>query len=246
MKTAVTIALLTLLLTSTAFAQDTWLKKPYEEWTPNEVSRALYDSPWAQTSGKGDRSTYHAGIPDYPPETSFVVQVRLYSALPVRQALVRRMQLATPYSGLNATQRADFDAEVDGLLKCLSCAEYYIVLLRSSSQDNRFTLATRGSSVAIDVAALLKRVPEDELLQHVSLSNDKGERRNAARVLFTKRNEVLFLFPRFDAQRNPLITVANKKFYLDFDEFVSDKTERALKRFFFDVKKLSLGNEVVF
>lgn len=245
MKTTITIAFLTLVLTSTASAQNSWLKKPYEQWTPDEVSRALYDSPWAQTSIKADRSIYRPGTPDNPPETSFMVQVRLYSALPVRQALVRRMQLAIPYSELNAAQRADFDAEVDGLLKCPSCAEFYVVLLRSS-RDDRMTLATRGGTIAIDVAALLKRVPESELLQHVSLSNDKGQRRNAVRVTFTKRNEVLFLFRRFDDQGNALITTANKKFHLDFDEFVFDKTERALKKFTFEVKALTQGNEVVF
>jgi len=76
--------------------------------------------------------------------------------------------------------------------------------------------------------------------------NDKGERRNATRVSFTKRNEILFLFPRFDDQRNPLITGANKKFYLDFDDFVIDKSQRALKKVTFEVKKITQGSEVIF
>ena len=205
----------------------------------------LYDSPWAETDIKADGKTYQGNVPFYPPDTTYLVQVRLFSALPVRQAIVRRMQLSVPYSELNTAQRADFDAEVQGLLNCPACAEYYIVMLRSSGEDNLRT-ATRGDSYAIDVVGLLKRLPDDELRRHVSLLNDKGERRNATRVSFTKRNEILFLFPRFDDQRNPLITGANKKFYLDFDDFVIDKSQRALKKVTFEVKKITQGSEVIF
>jgi hypothetical protein len=62
----------------------------------------------------------------------------------------------------------------------------------------------------VDVVALLKRVSSDELQQNVSLSNDKGQRRTAVSVKFTKPNEVVFLFPRFDDQGKALITDANR------------------------------------
>lgn len=236
---------MTLILVATAAAQNMWLKKPSEQWTPYEVSRLLYDSPWAQTSIEGARSYFEPGIPDYPPEATFMVQARLFSALPVRQALIRRMQINVPYAELNAAQRADFNAEVDSLLKCAYCTEYYIVMVRSS-RDDRVSLATLGQPIMIDVVALLKRVPEAELVQHVSLLNDKGVRRNAARVSFTKRNEVIFLFRRLDERQQPLITVANKNFHLEFDEFLTNKVDPKLKGFTFDVKKISQGNEVMF
>jgi hypothetical protein len=244
MKTLIPTGLLILVLVVNATAQNAWSKK-YTEWSQREVSRILDDSPWSRTDIKAERGRYRPDSPDYPPELTFMVQIRLYSALTVRQALVRRMQLTIPYAELTVAQRANFDAEVDGLLKCPLCSEHYIVTLRSSKED-RLSLVTRGSSVAIDAVAMLKRLPEDELLLHVSLLNDKGDRRNATRVVFTPRNEVVFLFRRLDDQGNPLITATNKKFYVDFDEYFSKKAEGVLKKFTFDVKPLVHDDEVVF
>lgn len=243
MKALIAAILLTFALNATA--QETWLTKPYEQWTANEAAKLLSDSPWTFTTFKLAPDTRYQSGMQYPPGTTFMAQVRLYSALPVRQALVRRMQLAIPYSDLTVAQRADFDAEVDGLLKCPLCADYYILTLRSSRED-RFTVATLGNPYIIDVVGLLKSVPEDELPQHVTLTSDKGERRKAARVSFSKRNEALFLFKRLDDQGHPLITVSNKKFKLEFDDYLSGKLKEALKTVTFDVKKLRRGDEVIF
>lgn len=244
MKTLIATGLLFLVLIVNATAQNA-LSKNYTEWNPREVIRILNDSPWSQTEIRAERGQYRPDSPDYPPDTTFMVQIRLYSALTVRQALVRRMQLNVRYAELTAAQRANFDAEVDGLLKCPPCSEHYIVTLSSSKGDS-LNLVTRGSSVTIDAVAMIKRLPEDELLHHVSLLNDKGERRNAARVVFTQRNEVVFLFRRLDDQGNPLITASNKKFHVDFDEYFSKKAEGVLKKFTFDVKRLVHDDQVVF
>lgn len=93
---------------------------------------------------------------------------------------------------------------------------------------------------------ILKRVTQDELLQQVWLTNDKGERRSAEKVTFTKRNEVVFLFPRLSDQGQPLITPANKKFYFEFDEKLFRKEARPLRRFSFEVAPLLNDQEVVF
>ena len=243
MKTALVILILA--LTSTATAQNRLPNKPYTEWNLKEVTQLLFSSEWAQISSKSRPGTYNAGVPDSPPPTNFFVQLRLYSALPVRQAIVRRMQLTIPYAKLNDTQRASFDAEVDGLLKCPQCAEYYIVTL-SSSREDRLSLATRGAPVTLDTVETLKRLPEDELLRHTWLSNDKGERRNAARVIFTPRHETILLFHRLDDHGNPLITPANKKFSIEFDDYLSKKTEEALKKFTFNVSDIVRNGEILF
>ena len=103
-----------------------------------------------------------------------------------------------------------------------------------------------GSSVMLDSVAMLKRLPEDELPRHLSLLNDSGERRNAVRVMFTQKHEVVFLFRRFDDRGKPLITPTNKKFYIEFDEYLSKKSEGALKKFTFDVSSLVHDGEVMF
>lgn len=154
------------------------------------------------------------------------------------------MQLTIPYAELSADKRATFDAEFDDLLKCPQCAENYIVTL-SSAKGDQFSLQTLGDAVTLDTVAIMKSIPADELLQHISIANDKGERRNATRVLFSK-DEAVFLFRRIDDSGKPLIAATNKKFYVDFDEFLSKKTEGALKKFSFNVKDIVQNGEVIF
>jgi hypothetical protein len=246
MKMRIGLCVLMLSVMATTTAQTMWPTKPYTEWTLNEVRRILYNSPWTQANFRvAPNPNTGTDTPNYPPGTNYLVQIQLYSALPVRQAIVRRMQLTIPYEKLTTAQRASFDDEIDGLLKCPNCAEHYIVILSSSSKE-RLKLVSGSTSVTLDIIAAIKRVPEDELLRHVSLLNDKGERRNAARVVFTQRNEVVLLFRRLDDQGNPLISATNTKFYVDFDDYLSKKAEGALKKFAFDVRNLVHDGEVMF
>jgi hypothetical protein len=242
MKTV--LAILILALASTATAQKGLPKKSYTEWTMEEVAQILSESPWTDASVQFAQGR-NGNVPDHPPGTQFYVELRLYSALPIRQAIVRRMQLTIPYAKLTAAQRTSFDAEVDGLLKCPQCAEYYIVTITSAS-PYPFSFATRGDPHTLDTVEVMKRLPEDELLQHVSLSNDKSERRNAARVVFTPRHEMVFLFRRVDEHGNTLITPANKKFSIEFDDYLAKKTEGSLKKFTFNVKDIMRDGEVLF
>ena len=242
MKTILVILIFA--LASTATAQKKLPQRPYTEWTLEEVSEILRESPWTEASIQFAHGRT-GDVPDHPPGTAYYVELRLYSALPIRQAIVRRMQLTIPYAKLTAAQRASFDAEVDGLLKCPQCAEYYIVTITSAS-GNHFSFATRGDPHTLDIVEVVKRVPQDELLRHVSLASDNGERRNAARAVFTQRNELVLLFSRVDEHGKPLITPANKKFSLEFDDYLSKKTEGSLKKFTFNVKDILRDTEVLF
>src|SRR5688500_11274415 len=69
-----------------ASAADIWDSKPFPEWSDKDIEKLLNDSPWA-----GKASLTHAGggaglgpVPDW----KVIVAVR--SALPIRQAFVRR------------------------------------------------------------------------------------------------------------------------------------------------------------
>jgi hypothetical protein len=226
------LAILIFAVASTATAQKKLPKKPYTEWSLQEVMTLLQNSPWVDS-------------PDRPPGTEFYVELRLYSGLPIRQAIVRRMQLTIPYPKLTAAQQASFDAEVDGLLKCPQCAEYYIVTITSASRSP-FSFATRGDPHVLDTVEIVKGLPEDELLRRISLTNDKGERRNPARVVFTPKHEMLVLFRRVDEHGSALITSANKKFSIEFDDYLSKKTEGSLKKFTFNVADITRDTEVLF
>jgi hypothetical protein len=80
--------------------QKSTLAKSYDQWTLREAMYILTNPPWAQLAFDSDES-------DRQGRFIFVVEVRLYSALPVRQAIVRRMQLTISYNELNVQQRVD-------------------------------------------------------------------------------------------------------------------------------------------
>jgi hypothetical protein len=218
--------------------QKSTLAKPYDQWPLREAMHILTNPPWAQIAFDSDESGRQG-------EFIFVVEVRLYSALPVRQAIVRRMQLTIPYKELDVQQRANYDAEVDGLLKCPLCTTYYIVTL-SSGMPDRLANTYPTTAKSIDVVALLKNLPDGEIEKRVMLSNDKGERRMAIKHAFQKRNEVVFFFPRLDGQGKPLITQSNKKFRFEIDDYVFRKELRPLKKLTYEVAPLVKDGEVIF
>lgn len=77
------VALVVLIVAVSTAAQKALPKKPFEQWSRDEVTKILFDSPWS-------RMNFDRPLGEYQ------VTVRLYSALPVRQALVRRMHLTIP------------------------------------------------------------------------------------------------------------------------------------------------------
>lgn len=124
--------ILSLALVVNTAAQKAAQRKLYDQWNLREVTGILSDSPWAQTA-------FDSKVNYEQPGSTYDVEVRLYSALPVRQALVRRMQLTIPYDELNSEQRTSYNAEVEGLLMCPLCSTYYIVTLGSSRAQSTTT-----------------------------------------------------------------------------------------------------------
>src|SRR5258708_6136822 len=134
---------------SAAIAQDELMEKPFVQWTKNEANKILSDSNWAVTQeARIDFGTQVRKIAGGPTSEAghlaaqmnganipvdYRVTLRLRSALPIRQALVRLKQLEAKYDGLNATDRAAFDARTKGLLDCPACAQNYVVTISCKS-----------------------------------------------------------------------------------------------------------------
>jgi hypothetical protein len=155
---------LTILLAFIAAAQDGefWQKKPYRRWSEAECRKMLEESPWARTHTLGQvyieplqspsspRSNDPFQVPDpttgpvrsstadrareQQPRISYVVQFR--SALPVRQALVRMMQINQSYDQMPSEGKQKFDQNADAFLaKNLSDTVVLFVKFRSNVQE---------------------------------------------------------------------------------------------------------------
>ncbi|HVF50572.1 MAG TPA: hypothetical protein VNA19_10830 [Pyrinomonadaceae bacterium] len=236
-----------------------WASKVFRQWSKDEANRILNASPWAKTqevrikpaasrrSVAGQTESSSARTPSTRARqgelggaqapVDYKVTLRLRSALPVRQALVRLRQLDAKYDRMNDAQRAAFDADrlTRGLLECPACGDNYVVTLSAKSVNSP------GADFIYDG---LKAVTLPLLKQTLYLANDRGERRELVHFTPPKApgEEAMFFFPRLDAEGKPLFTASDKKLLFR----TSDSNVTSITNFEFDIATLLLGGEVAF
>ena len=207
--------------------QEPWQKKPYQQWSKNEASNTLVDSPWAQIKRDNFRS--------------YGMNIRLHSARPIREAIVRLRQIRVNYDNLTEANKATFDSEVKDFLECLVCAKYYVGTLLMVPTDTK---------VVRDIGELLS----SERKSQIYLTSDTGERRSLAKFVPTAsriekplifHNFILY-FDRFDEAGNPLLTASNKKLYLQIDDELLRSKMLPGGKITFEVFRLVRKGEVVF
>ncbi len=110
-------------------AQQFWEKKPYTEWSEKEVRRLLENSPWAQQVTVSEVRLEVSGPSSHPkgpsqaardrgleqnPRIVYTAQFR--SAKPLRQALIRRVQIDAKYDRMDAAKKAAADRRAQEFL----------------------------------------------------------------------------------------------------------------------------------
>lgn len=242
-----------------AGAQDFWAGKDYRQWTKEEATRVLNASPWVKTqevrvkpasarrsvagqnesnvSSAPSTGSRQAELGGAEAPVDYKVTLRLRSALPVRQALVRLRQLEAKYDKMGESQRAAFDADkrTKGLLECPACAQNYVV-----------TMSARSVNVpgADFVYEGLKSATLPLLRQTVYLANERGERRELVHFTPPKApgEEAMFFFPRLDDAGKPLFAPGDRKILFR----TSTGDVAAITNFEFDISALLVGGEVAF
>ncbi len=235
-------------------AQVSWAGKPYTQWTKGEAEAVLNDSPWASRrevrirfdkevqvaagsySGTSAASAANAQTEvgrDMP--VDFVFTLRLRSALPVRQALVRLRQLNIDRAKMKNTDWAAYDAQTKGLLDCPACAGNYVITLGSKSTS---------SPGADAVYSVFKGGRLEDLQRYVYIANERGERRLLVHFVPPKApgDEASFFFPRLDEKGAPLLTPENKELLIN----LSDNQVNPITNFKIDVSTLMLNGKVEF
>ena len=235
-------------------------EKPFQKWSKDEATKILTESPWVQNfqSTKGiaeasrdqirreqaDQRLYRATDAGASARTMAPVPVtlRLHSALPIRQALVRLRQIQAGYDKMDEKQRADFDKANEALLGCTICRKFYVVTM------TRFVDSTKQS---VD-EGVFQRMNLEQLKGNIWLANDKGERRELVQFIPPKddRDMAVFFFARLDEKGNPLLTPESKRLEFVFDNtFFNSSNPYAAwlpRHFEFSVSKLMHGSEVEF
>lgn len=189
------------LLAGIAAGQDFWMQRSYTRWTKDEIVRIISDSPWAQVRELEANSVDSTAVP--------MVTIRLRSAVPIRQALVRLKQIEAGYDRFDPGKKAEFDLKYQGTLDCPACQDNYVVTISPPISNRRVANGVYGLK-----AATMK------LLQgKVYLISDTGEKRELVHFIAPKSDddEATFFFPRRDAAGKPLLSGGNARFTFVFD-----------------------------
>ena len=236
-----------------ARGQNFWSTKPFVEWSKAEAEQVLNDSPWAKVSEvrirKEGQVRRVAGAPpsmernETNSTTStgaevpidFVFTLRLRSALPVRQALVRLKQMAAKYNQMDPKQRASFDASTKGLLECPACDSNYVVSLTSKS---------RNSPGADAVYSVFKGAQLEDIKRYIYIADEQRHRRELVHFVPPKApgEEAIFFFPRLDEKGNPLFTVDSKEIVVN----LTYNEVNMFTNFRIDITKLIDNGRVLF
>src|SRR5262245_12659074 len=126
--------LLLFLFVVTSLSAQEYCDETFEKWNSKSVSRMISDSPWSQNQ------IFNTPMVDTDSglrgekEILSKFTVRFFSALPVRQAYVRMMQLLNKYDEMAPEQRAEFDSRFKRALS-LDVSDRVIVAVDFSSND---------------------------------------------------------------------------------------------------------------
>ena len=236
------------------YAQSVWTAKPFTQWSRSDAESVLNESPlsshqevrmqfdkerqtaagsYSGVSSASAAASQTEVMSDLP--VDFVFTLRLRSALPVRQALVRLKQLESDSKKLSQKDLESFDTQIKGLLECPACTGNYVVTLSSKS------LNRPGADA---VYTTFKGGRLSDLQRFVFLANERGERRELIHFVAPKvpGDEAIFFFPRLDEKGAPLLTTENKQLLIN----LSDKQVNSVSNFKIDVSKLVMNGKVEF
>jgi hypothetical protein len=202
------LSFLFLAASSAAFGGDFWENKQYDKWSKSECNKLLEKSPWAQDFTLIDSSLQqNSSASDDGQQFQIKYQMQFRSALPVRQALVRQMQIAQNYESLGPEQKQQFDQSAKTFLSSdLPDTVILYVTYETNSQSKARELTNYWRSQTV---ALLKNT--------VFLRNTKGEQVALAQFNVPQGAErsFQFIFPR-QINGKPFIGPEDKSLMLEF------------------------------
>ena len=225
----------------------------YTKWSKPEAEKILNDSLWVSVQEvrirRAAQSQRVAGAPpsQLKDETNsvlssgsdipidFIFTLRLRSALPIREALVRLKQLDAKYDSMDEKQKVVFDAGVKGLLECPACANNYVLTLSSKSKN---------SPGADAVFSTFKGARIEDVKRYIYIANERGERRELVHIVPPKApgEEAIFFFPRFDDKGNLLFTPDSKEIIVN----LTNNEVNISANFHLDISKLVENGQVLF
>lgn len=217
-KTILTAISTALTLGALALAKDFW-DKPYTDWKRNQVLEMLNDSPWAgqvvTASSLGGKDSGISG----EKEIYISYTIRYFSALPIRQAYVRMMQIINKYDEMDSGQRLQFDQQFSRALNMDTSGQIIVAMEFASNlrelnmQVDRFLKTTRGEFLKQRVYLISDRLGRVPMQEYYPPSPDGTGAK--------------FIFPR-QVKGKPVVSAEDKE--IKFEVTVPDLGDKILFR----------------
>jgi hypothetical protein len=215
-----------LLAALAAQAEDFWVKKSWKQWSKDECTKILQDSPWSRKWAKSQMgSAQMPGVSganaegaagEKTPEMHYNVQ--LQSSLPVREAAVRLSQINNKYDKMTDSEKKDFDAKAESILN-------------RSYEDVIWIHVTFGSNLQSferDMASYWKTIPPEAPPIDMYLITERGDRVTPIRFNTSQSGAYSFdlIFPRAK-NREPIVHDGEKILSLQFvHPAIGNQTQR--------------------
>ncbi len=180
--------------------KDFWEKKDYTKWTQRECKKMLEDSPWAKTYTIGSYGAYE-------------YRIQLRSALPIRQAIVRQMQIASKYDDLSEEQRQQFDKSAEQFLST-SFPDMVVMQIKGGPDPEKLHVAT---STSIELIRYWQTQTTELLKNSVFLIRDNGDKVPLLKYNVAQGDDCdfQFIFPR-QFEGAPVLSPEDKSLMLEF------------------------------
>ncbi len=181
-----------------------WVKKDYKEWGAKDCEKVLTNSPWAKTQkyyGSGLGSAGEGG----QAYTQFIAQ--LYSALPVRHAMVRQQLIAAKYDSLPAEKKQEIDKSAEKVL----AADY------SDKVVLKVLYETNLSAAMLDLVRSWDSQTIANFQNTAFLIGSKGAKVAAVGYQPVGDQYFLLTFPRVTSDGKPILSVEDKNLIVQFE-----------------------------
>ena len=233
-------AILCLLAAASAHAQGFWQKKDYQKWSKDEVREVLRDSPWARTYTVGQvliqalQENAAVSGRETNPQITYLAQI--WSARPIREALVRQEQLSGAAGKLPAEQKAAL-LEKEAKFIAADFPQTVIVELiyGSSSQalDQDLTRYWQSQSPEM-VKQFTYLIAGSRRIAPLQVGIGKGA-----------RHEIQLTFPR-QVDGQPIVSSDDKHIALQLQHPTIGVLPAQAVYIEFDLKRMTLNGQVVY
>ncbi|HWQ03208.1 MAG TPA: hypothetical protein VNL38_01895 [Candidatus Nitrosotenuis sp.] len=203
--------LLALILLPLSASAQFWEKKEWTQWSKSDAQKMLEDSPWARTWVFGENRRSEVGessqgtARETEPRISYSIQLR--SALPVRMAEARQLQIANKYDKMPEDKKKALDASIKDYLNRVYADSIVVhVAFSSNVQSYERWLVQVWSGV-----------PSGTIPVNTRLITSSGKFVEPVRFIAPTggAQEFLIIFPRL-INGEPIFTSADKTFRIEF------------------------------